>query len=90
MEFGKTRGTGGGANDRDSQYIEMYGSEAGKAVKYFSTMSTELEGHLEQCSERDGGSLIFPDALQSFYPETGRPTLNSHTGDKIQLNWLKG
>ena len=66
-----------------SQYIELYGSEAGKAVEYFSKISEELNDHLDNCSEYGEKPIIFPDDLLSFKTSTSRPALNSHIGDKI-------
>jgi hypothetical protein len=47
-----------------AEYIEMYGSEAGAAVDYFSTMAEELNTHCDKWAESYGGNaLVFPDAI---------------------------
>ena len=77
-------------NKKSIEYIELYGSEAGSAVEYFSTMSEDLNIHIDKWAQNNGNVIVFPDALQHFDCKTGKPTLNSHIRDKVQLEWNRG
>jgi hypothetical protein len=90
LSLNKPRGTGGTASSTGSQYMEVYGSEEGKAVKYFSTMSVDLISHVDEWVTTNGTPFIIPNGFQHLNCSTGRPIVNSRIGDCIHLGWDMG
>ena len=89
LHLGNTRGAGGTGKSTGSQYMEVYGSEEGKAVDYFSTLSEDMYNHVDLWIKTHGNPLILPDALQHLDCKTGRPLVNSRIGDTVYLDWIE-